>query len=828
MAKKQGSKRGISLQEATSHIRKVRKAYFLGIGIDAYPHFPKLANAVKDVKDIADTLQHQYQFDPENITLLLNEQASRVGLINTLDDLVGRLSAEDDLLIYYSGHGHLNPQTQKGFWIPYDAQPGSTADFIPNATIKSYMEDIPAFHTFLISDSCFSGSLFVQGKMRSAGEAIEELDSRASRWALCSGRHDEEVYDGDPGENSPFANSILNQLRQSKTSMLNVGRLIDEVVMQTRAHYRQLPEGNPMFDVGHQGGQFVFRLKFDDARDWTEAKAANTAKAYENYLALYPSGEYAREAGLKLLEMREAEAWQIAQATNTLLSFDQYLEQFPEGRHSAEAIAIIRAFNEAEDWRRAEQVNELWKYREYLQKYPDGQHADQARAQIERLRTQPGDTAASAAPMGSPPPPVKGKGLKTNIEQYKAWYFLGGAIFFLSIVLLAVFWRPSQAKEDSTDVMKPDEVEQRYDFVDMHPDYGSYYAIKKEDKWGYYNPNTGFMIPPKFDTINPFIREMALVRLNGKHGWIDKFGKEIIPIQFEEAASFDSEGLAKVRFGQENFFIDRSGKRVDDTAGDGEREAFEAALENNTRSAYLAFLQQYPGGQFAPEAEQKMKILEEEAWQKAVEADQYALYAQYLSDFPQGAHRAEAEGAQKRFAPDSRDGKYFRTIQLGGALWMAENLNHPALGQCYNSQDTLNCQQYGRLYTWDEAKKACPPGWSLPTDGQWNSLANEYGNAHSFSRNNRAGAGNSAYLELTNPKTPGFAAGLGGKKAGNRLQDQGTIGYYWSELRDKASGDIIIYAFDSQEQRMTRTTAKSGEALSCRCVRAAKLDRGRR
>jgi uncharacterized protein (TIGR02145 family) len=818
MAKKEGKKRGINLQEVTAHIQKVRSAHFLGIGIDDYLHFPKLANAVKDVKDIAETLITQYQFDPEHVMLLLNEQATRVGIVNKLDDLVNLLSKENDLIIYYSGHGHLNPQTQRGFWIPYDAQQGTTADFIPNATIKGYMEDIPAFHTFLISDSCFSGSLFVQGKMRSAKEAISELDNRASRWALCSGRHDEEVYDGDPGENSPFAKSILGQLRQSQHSELNVGRLVNEVIMQTRAHYRQLPEGNPMFDVGHQGGQFIFRLKYDDERDWAGARAAGTVAVYENYLSLYPEGKYAREAALKLLELRDDEAWRLAQDTNTLLAYDQYLEQFPEGRHGAEAIAAIRGFNEAEDWRRAEQDNELWKYREYLRKYSDGQFVEQAKAAIDALRSKEGDTEETRPVLSRPAAP--GGKLASNLEQYRAWYFLGGAILVLSSVLLALYLWPRSSKQELPAVLKPDEVEQQYDFVNMHPDYGSYYAIRKTDKWGFYNPNTGFMIPPRYDTVYPFAREMALVRQSGLFGWIDKFGKEVIPIRYQEAERFDSVGLAQVTLEGVSFQIDRSGQRLGEEealGGGGERAAFEAVLDSNTVRVYRAFLAEYPNGNFAAEARQKIEILDQEAWRNAVEANRYALYVQYLNDFPQGAHRAEAEEARKGFVPDARDGRYYRVVTLNGRLWMAENLKYEASGQCYR-QDTLNCQLYGRLYTWQEAQTACPEGWALPGDNEWWEMAAAFGRAHSFSRNNSSNAGAKAYEDLMSPAQPGFAALLGGRRASD-FRELNAAGYYWSSLRDQRSGDVIVYVFDGEKKILTRTTARPNEALSCRCVK---------
>ncbi|MCB0589394.1 MAG: caspase family protein, partial [Phaeodactylibacter sp.] len=398
MAEESGKKRGISLSEVASHIRKVRKAHFLGIGIDQYKHFPRLANAVKDVRDIAGLLKEQYQFDPDNIRLLFDEEATREGIINALEAMVNGLDKENDLVIYYSGHGHLNEKTGKGFWIPVDAGPGSPADYIPNAQVKGYIEDIPAFHTFLISDSCFSGSLFVEGKMRSTNEAMDDLDSRQSRWALCSGRHDEEVFDGKPGENSPFAQSILQELKQASSSELNVGRLINEVIMQTRSHYRQLPEGNPLFDAGHEGGQFVFRLKYDDARDWAAAEAENSISGFENYVALYPEGKFVREAKEKLLELNDEAAWAIAREKDSVVAYQAYLEQFPKGLHDIEANSRIKTIKEEQEWAEAQRVNEVYGYQSYLKKFPEGRYIEAANHNIEALRSGEIPVVAGVAP----------------------------------------------------------------------------------------------------------------------------------------------------------------------------------------------------------------------------------------------------------------------------------------------------------------------------------------------------------------------------------------------------------------------------------------------
>lgn len=88
---------------------------------------------------------------------------------------------------------------------------------------------------------------------------------------------------------------------------------------------------------------------------------------------------------------------------------------------------------------------------------------------------------------------------------------------------------------------------------------------------------------------------------------------------------------------------------------------------------------------------------------------------------------------------DPRDGEVYKTVRLlDGREWLSENLRFacegsmeadpaPSQRQHHSPYLAYSARMYGRLYTWEAAQTACPPGWNVPSANEWRKMVNHYG-----------------------------------------------------------------------------------------------------
>lgn len=243
---------------------KFGRYHALVIGNDRYTGFPNLVTAGTDAEEVASILRDRYGYQ---VKLLRN--ANRYDMLSALNALRESLTEEDNLLIYYAGHGELDRVNQRGHWLPVDAEPDSTANWISNIAISDILNAMTARHILVVADSCYSGSMTraamssIEGGLSPAARAkwLKVMAQTRSRTVLTSGGL-KPVLDGGGGRHSVFAAAFLDVLR-GNGQILDGQSLYREVQKRVKSAAARLdmdqdPLYAPIRYAGHEAGEFFF------------------------------------------------------------------------------------------------------------------------------------------------------------------------------------------------------------------------------------------------------------------------------------------------------------------------------------------------------------------------------------------------------------------------------------------------------------------------------------------------------------------------------------------------------------------------------------------
>lgn len=235
------------------------KYHALIIGVQNYISYDPLKTPISDARALADVLENRYGF--ETTTLLDADFSSIVGGLVQMSTKIG---PDDNVLIYFAGHGVLNA-AQMGFWLPLDARQSERSPALPTETLAEFLGMFKARSVLVIADSCFGSALsgsvtaYTGGPAEYADGIPSGYLSRKARYVLSSGGLSP-VLDQAGDGHSVFASALLKVLKENDRILTQTGleQALAEPVRSSaqRVGLAQTPDLKKVREAGDAGGAF--------------------------------------------------------------------------------------------------------------------------------------------------------------------------------------------------------------------------------------------------------------------------------------------------------------------------------------------------------------------------------------------------------------------------------------------------------------------------------------------------------------------------------------------------------------------------------------------
>ncbi|MCK4699020.1 MAG: caspase family protein [Bacteroidales bacterium] len=232
------------------------KYYCLIIGVNEYfdPAIPHINTPLKDANNLYRTLIDNYTFIKDNVSFIKNPVKTE--LIEALDNIMGKVTKNDNFLLFYSGHGWWDIETGTGYWLPSDAVAQRKETWIPNSTICAYLEEVNSKHILLIADASFGGDIFNPRKtFKQTPERIKKPYELPGRKAIISSLSTEF------SEKSAFMNLLIKRLLMNEEKYLSSYHLFYDLREKVIKTSKISPQYGDIMSAGDEGGDFVFIKK---------------------------------------------------------------------------------------------------------------------------------------------------------------------------------------------------------------------------------------------------------------------------------------------------------------------------------------------------------------------------------------------------------------------------------------------------------------------------------------------------------------------------------------------------------------------------------------
>lgn len=242
--------------------------YALLIGNQNYQELEDLTTPLSDLRRAEKLLKEKYGF-----TVFTIADGNNVEVMRAINDLYDIVGPEDNLLIFYAGHGNRleTGGSEIGYWLPSNAErPPRNTYWVANEFVTGHLSRIKAKRILVVADSCYAGLLSREPSFLLLGDdgpSYDDMDflrfklDKRSRLLLSSGG-DRPVLDQGGGQHSVFARALFDELEKNDSLLSSPElflRIRDEVrEAAAEADFEQAPEFKTIKAAGHEVGDFFF------------------------------------------------------------------------------------------------------------------------------------------------------------------------------------------------------------------------------------------------------------------------------------------------------------------------------------------------------------------------------------------------------------------------------------------------------------------------------------------------------------------------------------------------------------------------------------------
>ena len=265
----------ITNPETGEEISLYNKSWAVIIGVNKYEHVKPLDYCVADANSIESLLIENFDFNPNNVIMLTNQEATLEGIRNAFDHIMKEAGKDDRVLIYFAGHGFTEELPdgvgEIGYLVPYDGkEEDAYLTCLPMEELRTVSQRSSARQVMFLVDACHGGLAAINTRSLSSNSKhyIKKIAGMKARQIISAGGKDDKVMEKAEWGHSAFTYKLIHGLKdgladQDEDNIITASELYTFLrrSVTTLSGYIQTPRFNYL---SNDEGEFIFTLKKEE------------------------------------------------------------------------------------------------------------------------------------------------------------------------------------------------------------------------------------------------------------------------------------------------------------------------------------------------------------------------------------------------------------------------------------------------------------------------------------------------------------------------------------------------------------------------------------